>query len=70
MVKPENLEQFKVTRYFLSIPIKASDMEPRRRGTRRSRIDLNLLGFDVSKTAAKIFLMAAMSIGNGMGSFQ
>jgi hypothetical protein len=45
-------------------------MEPRRKGTWRSSIDLNLLGLDVSKTVTKMFRMAAMSTGKGMGSFQ
>jgi hypothetical protein len=45
-------------------------MAPIRRGTRFSRIDLNLFGLDVSKTVAKIFLMVAISIGKGMGLFQ
>ena len=70
MVKPENLEQLKGHAVFLVHPHKSVGHGAQAQGTRRSRIDLNLLGFDVSKTVAKIFRIAAMSIGKGMGSFQ
>jgi len=70
VVKPENLPQLKGHTVFLVHPHESVGHRAQAQGHAAFKDTPELAGLRRSKMVAKIFRIAAMSIGKGMGSFQ